>query len=140
MRCGRAMETCITETILDNVILLKIIAEKISFDNVSALNESLNKNFINKNIKLDFIINLQNVHSIDSTGVGLLLSLVSYAKNNNKLICCFNTTKGVNKLLRLTNMDSIPIPNLYFGSSLEDCINFIKEKKDENIKYTIERR
>lgn len=69
------------------------------------------------------VINLHRVDFLDSTGVGVLLSIFKYMQENNGAIVICELQKAVNKIIKITKMDII-IP-VY--SSVEEAVNSFDE-------------
>jgi anti-sigma B factor antagonist len=65
------------------------------------LNKSLNES------DSDFILDLQNIKFIDSTGIGVLISALKTARQNNGNFLLTNVTKEVMDLLSLMKLDKV---------------------------------
>jgi len=65
------------------------------------LNSNLNKTEVN------FILNLQKIKFIDSTGIGVLISALKTARQNNGNFYLSNVNKEVMDLLSLMKLDKV---------------------------------
>ena len=65
------------------------------------LNSNLNKTEVN------FILNLQKIKFIDSTGIGVLISALKTARQNNGNFYLTNVNKEVMDLLSLMKLDKV---------------------------------
>ena len=77
---------------------------------------------IEKNVKL-FIINLDQVGYIDSSGIGALIYICSTIKKSNLRLAIANVHGSVKKVIELTKlMGYFPISN-----SIEEALDMVKE-------------
>ncbi len=65
------------------------------------LNKSLNES------DSDFVLNLENIKFIDSTGIGVLISALKTARQNNGNFLLANVSKEVMDLLTLMKLDKV---------------------------------
>ena len=77
---------------------------------------------LEKNVKF-FIINLEQVDSIDSSGIGALIYICSTIKKMNLRLSIANIHGSVKKVVELTKLTGyLPIAN-----SIEDALQMVKE-------------
>ena len=67
--------------------------------------EELNKNLNNPDVS--FILDLQNIKFIDSTGIGVLISALKTARQSNGNFFLSNVNKEVMDLLSLMKLDKV---------------------------------
>jgi anti-sigma B factor antagonist len=67
--------------------------------------EQLNQNLTQPNV--NFILNLEHIKFIDSTGIGVLISALKTARQNNGIFMLSNVSKGVMDLLSLMKLDKV---------------------------------
>jgi len=53
------------------------------------------------------IVDLQNVHRVDASGLGLLVDLHCWARRRAGELCISNPSLGVRRLFALTNLESV---------------------------------
>jgi len=68
--------------------------------------EELNKN-LNDSAETDFVLDLQNIKFIDSTGIGVLISALKTARQNNGNFMLTHVNKEVMDLLSLMKLDKV---------------------------------
>ena len=77
---------------------------------------------LEKNVK-NFVINLEQVDYIDSSGIGALIYICSTIKKMNLNLAIANSHGSVKKVIELTKlMDYFPIAN-----SIEEALLMVKE-------------
>jgi len=69
------------------------------------IKEELNKNL--NNPEVSFVLDLQNIKFIDSTGIGVLISALKTARQNNGNFFLLNVNKEVMDLLSLMKLDKV---------------------------------
>lgn len=55
----------------------------------------------------EFVLNLQNIRFIDSTGIGVLISALKTARQNNGSFMLSNVQEDVMNLLKLMKLDKV---------------------------------
>ena len=73
--------------------------------NCDKLKEFLNKLFIESQI--DIKIDLEKLDYIDSTGLGVLISILKKLKTSNKELYLVNPKQNVEKIFNITGLDKI---------------------------------
>ncbi len=71
----------------------------------AGVKEQLNKNITDPDT--DFVLDLQNIKFIDSTGIGVLISALKTARQNNGNFFLINVNKEVMDLLSLMKLDKV---------------------------------
>lgn len=66
-----------------------------------SLNDMLNE--LESNIKL----NCENLFYIDSTGLGVIISMLNRVKNSNNNISIINAQANIDKLIRISGLDKV---------------------------------
>jgi len=70
-----------------------------------------------------FIINLEEVKWINSSGLGILINIFNVSKQNNAKLIIVSNSEQVKKMLKITRLDNI----LTTRDSLEEALKMIKE-------------
>lgn len=95
----------------------------ISFSNDNKLNVTVTQKIKTEIIKLitpnsKVVLNLNGINYIDSTGFGMLLSVLRHCKNNNSGLKLCNITPEVMELIKLLQLQSV----FDIRESVDDCI------------------
>ena len=69
-----------------------------------------------------FILNLDGLSYIDSSGIGVIMRLATNASKHNSLICVICDQPQILKILGISNVDKI----VHFVGSAEDGITYYK--------------
>lgn len=95
----------------------------VSFDQESKINVTISQRIkvevtklINPHSKL--VINLEGINYIDSTGFGMLLSILRTCKNNQSLLKLCNISPEVMELVKLLQLQTV----FDIRNSVDDCI------------------
>ena len=78
---------------------------ELDLSNCDKLKEFLNKLFIESQI--DIKIDLEKLDYIDSTGLGVLISILKKLKTSNKELYLVNPKQNVEKIFNITGLDKI---------------------------------
>lgn len=78
---------------------------ELDVSNCDKLKEFLNKLFIESQI--DIKIDLEKLDYIDSTGLGVLISILKKLKTSNKELYLINPKQNVEKIFNITGLDKI---------------------------------
>lgn len=78
---------------------------ELDVSNCDKLKEFLNKLFIESQI--DIKIDLEKLDYIDSTGLGVLISILKKLKTSNKELYLVNPKQNVEKIFNITGLDKI---------------------------------
>lgn len=81
------------------------ICGELDVSNCDKLKEFLNKLFIES--KIDIKIDLEKLDYIDSTGLGVLISILKKLKTSNKELYLVNPKQNVEKIFNITGLDKI---------------------------------
>lgn len=95
----------------------------ISFSNDNKLNVTVTQRIKTEIIKIispnsKIILNLSGINYIDSTGFGMLLSVLRHCKNNNSTLKLCNITPEVMELIRLLQLQVV----FDIRGGVDDCI------------------
>lgn len=95
----------------------------ISFSNDNKLNVTVTQRIKTEIIKIispnsKIILNLSGINYIDSTGFGMLLSVLRHCKNNNSTLKLCNITHEVMELIRLLQLQVV----FDIRGGVDDCI------------------
>lgn len=95
----------------------------ISFSNDNKLNVTVTQRIKTEIIKIispnsKIILNLSGINYIDSTGFGMLLSVLRHCKNNNSTLKLCNITPEVMELIRLLQLQAV----FDIRGGVDDCI------------------
>ena len=89
----------------DNILFLylegDLIVEDIGLDLLDQVNDAINDK------KLGCAIDISNVRYMNSSGIGLLITILSKYRNKGGEICLVNPGTHVQKLLGITKLDTI---------------------------------
>jgi len=95
----------------------------ISFNNDNKLNVTVTQKIKTEIIKLinpnsKIVLNLSGISYIDSTGFGMLLSLLRHSKNTNSQLKLCNISPEVMELVKLLQLQSV----FDIRDSVDDCL------------------
>lgn len=110
-----------THKVQDDVLVLKfegdLIGENHGPELISIANDSLNDN-IN-----DCIIDISEVRYINSSGIGVLITLLTKFRNKEGEVILVKPSKSVEKLLLITKLSSI----FQVAGTAEEAISLLKK-------------
>ena len=78
-----------------------LLGEKDGMDMVNAVSKEIESG--EKNI----VIEASNLRYVNSSGIGLLITLMTKLKNNNGELFIVNPTEHINKLFQITKLNSV---------------------------------
>jgi anti-sigma B factor antagonist len=100
------MDTLLKVTRENNKIVGTIVdTDRLNATIAADVKEQLNMNL--HNADTHFTLNLQNIKFIDSTGIGVLISALKTARQNNGDFYLTNVVKEVMDLLKLMKLDKV---------------------------------
>jgi len=100
------MDTILTVDSQDTKLVGKVTeTDRLNATIAASVKEQLNSNLNQPNV--DFILNLENIKFIDSTGIGVLISALKTARQNNGSFILSNVNKEVMDLLTLMKLDKV---------------------------------
>ncbi|WMN07132.1 STAS domain-containing protein [Marivirga arenosa] len=93
------------QEVIDNILNLEISGDLIGENNGPGLVELINDN-INKGIK-KCIIDISNVRYMNSSGIGVLITILTKLRNKEGEVVLLNPSEQVKKLLLITKLNNI---------------------------------
>lgn len=94
-----------TNEVVDQILILRFEGDLIGENHGSEL-VSLVHDHLNKNINL-CAIDISGVRYINSSGIGVLITMLTKFRNKGGEVALINPSKTVEKLLHLTKLNSI---------------------------------
>jgi anti-anti-sigma factor len=73
-----------------------------------------------------FIINMNDLSYIDSSGIGVIMRLATYASKHTSLICAICDQPQILKILSISKVDNI----LHFVKTVEEGISYYETRND----------
>ena len=89
----------------DDFLLVLLSGDLIGEENGPEIIEELEKH--NSNGSLNAIIDISNVRYINSSGIGVLITLLTKVRNKGGELCLINPSESVQKLLIITKLQAI---------------------------------
>ncbi|MBK6265425.1 STAS domain-containing protein [Marivirga sp. S37H4] len=106
--------------IIDNILLLKLSGDLIGENNGPGLVEVLNEH-INKGV-YKCIIDMSEVRYMNSSGIGVLITILTKLRNKNGEVVLLQPSDQVKKLLIITKLNNI----FSFFESKEEAVQNLK--------------
>jgi anti-sigma B factor antagonist len=92
-------------TLNDNILTIKLAGDLIGEDNGIDIIELINDH-ISKNIIL-CVIDISGLRYINSSGIGVLITILTKFRNKGGELCLLNPSESVKKLLIITKLNAI---------------------------------
>lgn len=92
-------------TIKDDVVIIKLIGSLIESSNGMLLNATID-DFIEKGIH-NFILNMESFVYMNSSGLSVIINLLTKARKNDGDVVICNITKKNNDILTITKLNSV---------------------------------
>lgn len=108
------------QEIKSNVLILHISGDLIGDDKDSKLFESINEAVSHK--VLVCIIDIANVRYINSSGIGMLITILTKFRNKGGEVFLMNPSESVKKLLVITKLNAI----FQIVKSEEEAMGYLK--------------
>lgn len=93
------------EELIDKVLLLSLQGDLIGGEDTSAILERV-QFYIEKNI-IKCIVDISDVRYINSSGIGLLITILTKVRNKEGELILINPSEQVKKLLIITKLNAI---------------------------------
>jgi anti-sigma B factor antagonist len=100
---GIKMVNQVTEQ--NGIVIIALSGKIMGGPEAGQINEQIN-NFIDKG-KIRIIIDLQNVEWMNSSGLGILIGVITTLKNNNGKLVVTNVSDRILNLLKITKLVSV---------------------------------
>lgn len=89
----------------DEFLVVSLSGDLIGEENGPEIISELEK--FNLNGNLNVVINISDVRYINSSGIGVLITLLTKVRNKGGELCLINPSKSVQKLLIITKLQAI---------------------------------
>jgi len=89
----------------DDIILIRIEGDVVGGPDAATVSEKI-RNYLSKGYK-KFIIDLQSVRWMNSSGLGVLIGCLTTVRNNEGKLILLHIPKKVKELLKLTKLERV---------------------------------
>ena len=89
-------------TLSDDTLTMRYLKPYMGFNQISLITENI-KQFIKLTQPKKLILDLETVKNIDSSDIGMLISVKNVMNNNNGKFLLINTNDNIKKALKLLN-------------------------------------
>jgi len=91
--------------IKDNTLIIRLSGDLIGEDNGLGVLEIVNEAILNKVVAC--VIDISNLRYINSSGIGVLITILTKFRNKGGEVCLLKPSESVQKLLVITKLNAI---------------------------------